>query len=103
MRLLQAELGVQISVHLDVHIGARGARPQLMHPAHARIGGHAADDLGPVAIGQLMVEQLVGRIAEHLDRAPDQPAGHHQARCGIGARFMQHGGQGDADDRGDIG
>ncbi len=103
VRLLQAELRIQVRVHLDVHVGPRGARPQLVHAADLGVGGHAADDLGSGAIGQLVVEQLPGGVAEYRDRPPDQPAGHHQACRGVHARRVEQGGHADADQGDDVG
>ncbi len=97
MRLLQAELRIQVRVHLDVHIGARGAGPQLVHAADARVGGHAGDDLRAVRIGKLVIQQLERAVAEHLDRPPHQPAGDDQARRRVQARGVEHGRERDPD------
>ncbi len=65
-------------MHLHVDIGAGRAGPQLVDVGQPPILGHQLDDPRAHLVGQFVVHQLAGRLAEHADRAPEQQRGDDQ-------------------------
>src|SRR5579859_7797262 len=80
MRGFKRQIGVEIHMHLNVEVGARSARAQLVDVAQLGICGHELDDLRANLVWQFLIHQLSGRFAENLDGAPKEQSSDHNRR-----------------------
>ncbi|MNE29104.1 hypothetical protein D3C80_1225750 [compost metagenome] len=103
MRGLQAQVGVQVDVHLHHQRLAGQAGAQLVDVGDAGVLADGGDDGGAVGVGRGPVQQVAGGVLEQADRPPGQPDRNDQARRRVQPRRLEEGARDHADQHHDVG
>ena len=103
MRRLEAEIRVEIGVHLHVSDGTRSARAQLVNVGDSGVLLHQRLDTVAVGLRQFAVHEFAGGFAKNADGSPQQNRRDGRAGQSIQTDHVKEGDRGDADQRNDIG